>query len=306
MMRGIARQMLWIGLLVGLMTLVCAQGDDDLPPPDLVFEAPEAYLILEPGEKVTFVVTPFDEKIAKSFEWYALTGTILDVSSDGFVTYQAPDDANENFDIIMAYNAETKEYIALSVTTVCETEPVEVEEEDIDHGPIKLRGYRVPTATNAPGYQVFQVGSGSLGQGVTICLRQGRPLNPRPRRCLAPGRFTTTSKKYYSTDPVDVRIGRITIDAELQERLRRRNIHVSLGAVYEVTCQKTIETEITLVDCYECRNGVPVLVGSRASFVRKITYTGPSPHWASWLGFRCPQPGRPQTKCVSVGDCPCP
>lgn len=219
--------------------------------------------------------------------------------ANGRIVYQAPSEADEVFDLLVWYNLSTDRYIAIPIILKCEADEISLSAEKIEgeHSPV----YRVPTASNS-GVIMF-VMQRSQGDGFSICL-PGRPLNPRPSRC-AGGNFTEVREKMFlRCDPWWVAC-QIFVDATLAAEIRRRfGILVRANLLYDIRHRKCTRTKLRIVDCYECRNCVPVYVGTRVFYWRRVWFEVDPAGWGAWL---CPPP-RPKFKsgCVYSGQCPCP
>jgi len=316
------RRMLWTSIFTLWAAVVSAQLGDvsadpiDVLPTELSIALPNQWIILQPGEIVTFVANPVLEGMDRQIyppspeyrhlieeieetwtsNWYTLNGTVLDVSQ-GRVAYQAPNLDDEPFDVLVWHNRETGQYAAIGILLVCEAEILELKPEKIEQEETPV--YRVPTSSNA-GVQLFALQQGS-GTGFSICLK-GRPENPPPpNHCSGPVR-TTRSKLFLKCTPWR-RIGQVTVDASLQARVRRRfGISLGLGLKFDIFRRECTETKLTIQDCYECRNGVPVYVGSRVFFKRKSWFET-DPFWAIIL--YPPPPPQNRSGCISSGNCPC-
>lgn len=318
------KRWLLTGVLAMWAALVSAQSGDvsaaddpiDVLPPDLSIALPNQWLILQPGEVVTFVANPVLEGMDRQVyppapeyrhlieemgevwtsNWYAFHGTVLDVSK-GRVVYQAPSLDEGAFDVLIWHNKETNQYAAIGITLVCEAEVVALKAEKIEQEESPV--YRVPTSSNA-GVQLFALQQGG-GGGFSICLR-GRPLNPRPTRCSGRNFTTTTTKYFLRCTPWKFR-GRVTVDASLAAKVRRIfGITLRVGAVFDIYVRQCTKTILKIQDCYECRNSVPVYVGTRVFFWSK-TWWEIMPNWAV-LVYPLPPPSY-HSGCVSSGNCPC-
>lgn len=235
--RSMMRRWLLTGVLTMWAVLVSAQSGDvsaiddpmDATPTELSIALPNQWLILQPGEIVTFIAKPRSGREDHQDEWYALAGEILN-ASDGRIVYQAPSKEDETFDLLVWHNPSTELYVAIPITLKCETDEITLLPEKIEgeNKPV----YRVPTASNSE-VIVFAV-QRSDGDGFSICL-PGRPLNPRPGRCLGGGNFTVVREKLF------LRCGnwwvacRIFVDARLAAEIRRRfGVSVRANVWYDI------------------------------------------------------------------------
>lgn len=301
---------------------VSEDGSDEIFDPITVsIELPKEWLILQHGEVVTFVANPVLEGMGRDIylppaeyhdlftwigeactsNWYALNGQVLDVG-DGQVVYQAPSANDETFDVLVWHNRDSGQYAAVGILLVCEGDAVAVSPEKIET--VTTPVFRVPTASNS-GVQLFAVQQG--GNGYSICL-PGRPLNPRPSNCQG-GSFRTSRDKLFDRCDRWRVVGEIVIDARVVAIVRRvlgidlLRIGFRLGQRVKVEHRECIRTHLRIQDCYECRNGTPVYVGSRVIVWRK-RWTEVNPTWAR-LFFPPPAHVHSRT-CASSGNCPCP
>ncbi|GBC94116.1 hypothetical protein HRbin15_02624 [bacterium HR15] len=265
---------------------------------ELSASLPEQWLILQPGEVVTLVASPVLGGMETASYWHALNGEVLSVSRES-VVYQAPTGNDETFDVLIWHNPLTGQWATVGITLICETEPVKLESETIEGQPSSV--YRIPTSSNA-GVQIFALGPGSSGGGFSICLN-GRPQNPPPPSSCSGGPFRTTRTKFFTRCSPWWYRGTLVVDAHIQARVRRAfGITLRIGAVYHVYMRECRETKLTIQDCYECRNGRPVYVGSRV-FYKSKRWFEITPNWAS-LFYTLPPPSF-NSGCVSSGNCPC-
>jgi hypothetical protein len=296
---GKTSRAIWIlCVLLGCFQWVASQEeilDEQAKPIEIELSAslPDQWLILQPSEIVTFVPNPVLSGMSESSTWYALNGEVLSVSREG-VVYQAPDGQDETFDVLIWHNPSSGQWATIGITLICEAETVKLVAESLDGQAV----YRIPTSSNA-GVQLFALPG--QGTGFEICLR-GRPVNPPPGSTCS-GPFRTTRSKFFTRCGPWMFRGTIIVNAAIQAKVRRVfGIHLAIGAVFHVFQRECVETKLTLQDCYECRNGVPVYVGTRV-FYRTKMWIDTTPHWAV-LFFPPPAPII-RHGCVSSGNCPC-
>lgn len=285
----------------------------------------EKSVILQPGERVTFLVSPWLERPIEPLpefrdafvefgepiwpqRWRALMGEVRYLG-EGVIEYIAP--ADESFDMILYYDEATGEYATLAVMVAIPGE--EPCPEPVPSPAIKYNGmdvYLMPVLSNIANMQVMALPPGGSGWGgPSICLR-GRPLNPRPGRCSGSS-FTTSRDKAFPVvcKPWRPR-GTIRVTADIAAKVYRRfGISLAVGVTIQVESRECRTTKLRLQDCYRCENGVPRHVGSRVFWW--ITYWEEyAPFWACILyGGPCAKPCLPpcrESGCSQSGDCLCP
>ena len=298
-----AHRAIWL-LSALLLCVQWASAQDNLPSlpatadsfeTELSASLPDHWLILQPGEIVTFVANPVLDGMAESSNWHALNGELLSVSAEG-VVYQAPDGRDETFDVLIWHNPLTGQWAIVAVTLVCETESV----------PACMESQllcSVPVSSNA-GVQIFALSLAQGGSGFNICL-SGRPLNPPPldRRCSGGSTTTSRTKFFRRCDPWS-HCRTIIVDAAIATRVWRIfRIRLSIGITVHIQKRRCIETKLTLQDCYRCVNGQWRYVGSRVWW-RTTEFQEVDPNWGVLF---CPiGPPRIRGGCVPSGNCPCP
>ena len=282
-------------------------------------------VILQPGERVVFLVDPWREKPIEplpefrdafvefgepiwSQRWHALIGEVRYLGQ-GVIEYNAPTD--EGFDLILYYDEATGEYATLAVMVAIPGE--EPCPEPVPAPLIRYKGtevYLMPVLSNIANMQVMALSqrSDSGWGGPSICLG-GRPVNPPPRRCRGSFWRESRDKVFPVVCKPWERRGTITITADIAAKVRQRfGISLAIGATVEVRSRECRITKLTLQDCYRCVNGVPQYVGTRVFW--KVTYwIEYEPFWACILygglcAVPCFQPCEVRG-CVSSGDCPC-
>jgi hypothetical protein len=260
---------------------------------ELSASLPDQWLILQPGEIVTFVPNPVLSGMENSSNWYALTGEVLSVSTEGIV-YQAPDGSDETFDVLIWHNPFTGQWATVAITLVCETEAVSA---CMDSSQLLCS---VPVSSNA-GVQIVALAQG--GSGFYICL-PGRPVNPPPpdRNCTG-GSTTTSRDKFFRKCSPWWNCRTITVDASLAARVWRIfRIRLSVGVTVHIQRRRCRETKLTLQDCYQCVNGQWKYVGTRVWW-RTKEFDEVDPSWGVLF---CPI-GSPiiHRGCTSSGNCRC-